>query len=75
MQDLRPEVDDVEGEGEGGEEDEEGGAFVFVHLSIIFIGRFSLLSIKEEEVYHLFWNGNISTQNASISISNWSTPS
>ena len=53
--------------------DENGGAFVFLHLSIIFIGRFSLLSIKEEEVYHLFWNGNISTQNTSIS--NWSPPS
>ena len=53
--------------------DEYGGAFVFLHLSIIFIGRFSLLSIKEEEVYHLFWNGNISTQNASIS--NWFPPS
>ena len=25
MQDLRAKVDDVEGEGEGGEEDEEGG--------------------------------------------------
>ena len=40
--------DDFDGNADG------YGGVLSAHLSVIFIGRFSLLSIKEEEVYHLF---------------------